>query len=258
MKDVLLLIRNAPREMTRICALAVLPALFTLNLLGDTIELKTGERIDGAFKQATSAGAVIEVAGQSITIPLEKVKAIYFGAAVARTPAGPAPSQEAMDALRALRSVTGSGIAYRDYAQRVLDTRVKVDRYLSSPGNDGTDLQEPIRVAMLEYELAAKGWLASSSPVEYANLWGPMGKILEDSGVSKCPVAKAIVYLRDNPQTASNPSSRKSKSTPTPARKQDPTEELGLLFAMKGDAPSTVWPCASGQLAEAERLLAPH
>jgi hypothetical protein len=36
----------------------------------DSIELKTGERIEGAFRQATAAGAVIEVAGQSITIPL--------------------------------------------------------------------------------------------------------------------------------------------------------------------------------------------
>ena len=76
--------------MKRIRLLMVFLPLFALILRGDTIELKTGEHIDGAFKQATAAGAVIEVAGQLITIPLEKVKAIYFG--VAPTRAGPAAS----------------------------------------------------------------------------------------------------------------------------------------------------------------------
>jgi hypothetical protein len=109
--------------------LAVLSPLFALSLRGDTIELKTGERIDGTFKQATQTGAVIEVGGQSVTIPLEKVQAIYFGVVPARTVSGAAPSELAMGSLRALRSVTDSGISYRDYAPRVLDTRVSVDKY---------------------------------------------------------------------------------------------------------------------------------
>jgi hypothetical protein len=105
----------------------VLSPLFTLSLWGDTIELKTAEHIEGIFKQATSTGAVIEVGGQSITVPLEKVRAIYFGSVPARTVSGPALSELAMDSLKALRSVTESGISYRDYAPRVLDTRVRVD-----------------------------------------------------------------------------------------------------------------------------------
>ncbi len=64
------------------------------SLRGDTVELKTGERIEGTFKQATSAGAVIEVGGQSISIPLEKLRAIYFGA-VGRTVVGPPPCASA-------------------------------------------------------------------------------------------------------------------------------------------------------------------
>jgi hypothetical protein len=229
-----------------VSVLAVLSSLFALSLRGDTIELKTGERVEGTFKQATAAGAVIEVGGQPITIPLEKVKAIYFGAAPTRTVTAPAPSEEAMDALRALRSVTGGGIAYRDYAQRVLDTRVKVDRYLSSSSaTDGAEARRAIRVAMLEYELASLGWLAGTSPLMNANLWVPMSKILEDPDVQKCPAARAIIYLRDN-----------SKPPPPPGPKLDPTEELGWLFAMRGNAPGTVWPCASQQVAEAERLLA--
>ena len=74
--------------------LAALSALFALSLRGDTLELKTGERIEGAFKQATSAGAVIEVAGQPITIPHERVRAIYFGSAPGPVQTGgPPPSK---------------------------------------------------------------------------------------------------------------------------------------------------------------------
>jgi len=71
--------------------IAVLVTMFGFTLRGDSVELKSGERIDGAFKRADSTGVVIEVAGQAITVPLSKVLAIYFGAA---KPAAsiPAPS----------------------------------------------------------------------------------------------------------------------------------------------------------------------
>jgi hypothetical protein len=117
--------------------LICIATLFAIGLRADTIELKTGERVEGAFRQATSAGVVVEVAGQPITIALEKVQAIYFGAAPpVRTAAESTRAQEVIDSLTALRSVTASGISYRDYAPRVLDTRVKVDRYLSSAPSD--------------------------------------------------------------------------------------------------------------------------
>lgn len=45
----------------------------------DTVELKTGERIECSFKQASPVNTVIDVAGQSVTIPTEKIKAIHFG-----------------------------------------------------------------------------------------------------------------------------------------------------------------------------------
>src|SRR5258708_4832106 len=80
------------RVMTQ-CFLALLPPLFAVSLRGDTFELKRGEGIEGTFKQATSAGAVIEVGGQSITFPLGKLRAIYFGV-VARSAGGAVPSKE--------------------------------------------------------------------------------------------------------------------------------------------------------------------
>src|SRR5690242_1229034 len=71
--------------MTLTCVRAVLPLILGSSLIAETIELKTGERIEGAFKQASTAGAMIEVGGESITIPLEKVQAIYFGLVPDRT-----------------------------------------------------------------------------------------------------------------------------------------------------------------------------
>lgn len=144
----------------------------------DTVELKTGERLEGTFRQASvSSGIVIEVAGQAITIPLAKVRAIYFGAAKpapsASAPASRAPAswQEALDAVRGLRSVTASGISYRDYASRVLDAKVKVDRYLASlkPDDEKSDASTPanlkalmvrsgIKMAMMYYESASSSW----------------------------------------------------------------------------------------------------
>src|SRR4051794_3386519 len=121
--------RRASRSVFKPVLLPLFVLLVAAISNADTIELKTGERLDGAFKQATSAGVVIDVAGQPITITLEKVRAIHFGSAPVQTAVGPTPLQEALDAIKALRSVTVSGINYRDYSQRTLDAKVKVDRY---------------------------------------------------------------------------------------------------------------------------------
>ena len=244
-------------------SLAVLPLLFAPSLRGDTIELKTGERIDGAFKQATAAGAVIEVGGQPITIPLEKIKAIYFGAAPTRTVTALAPSEEALDGLRALRSVTGSGIAYRDYAQRVLDTRVKVDRYLSSQSGDEPELGRAIRVAMLEYELASQVWITKADPMANTSLWKPMGATMQDPDVAKCPTVKAATEMNDNPPM---PAPNRKRSAPAPSSSMDRSKDLGLMLAVVergqywqlGSVTSGIWACASAQLAEAERLVTQH
>jgi len=88
------LTRKGDGKMTRMYMLAVLVSFFAGDLRYDTIERKTGEPIDGVFKQATPAGAVIEVGGQATTIPLEKVEAIYFGAVTYAVAAGPVASRK--------------------------------------------------------------------------------------------------------------------------------------------------------------------
>ncbi len=240
--------------------LAVLVVLFFFAPVAesDTIELKTGERIEGAFKQAASAGAVIEVAGQSITIPLEKVRAIYFGVAPSVSGAAPTPLQEAMDSLKALRSVTGSGIAYRDYAQRVLEARVKVDRYLSSPAPDtDVELRKTIDLTMKEYELASNLWNVKIRDEAFAVAKKFGEGILKVPELLHCPSIQ-------NYTTAGRAAYRDGRGQQHPAVPpsklfQEPNPEPVIVgLTLVNESPAIIWPCASSQLAEAELLVAKH
>jgi hypothetical protein len=200
--------------------------------MGSTL-LKTGERIDGIFKQATSAGAVIEVGGQTITIPLGKLQAIYFGAVPARQPVvGPGPVDDAMDALKALRSVTDSGISYREYAPRVLDAKIRIDRYLSSPTKDPA--RNAIGLGMRFYQLASEAW-------EMGVLAVDVGKVIVgDPSLAACTALKKVA-----------PSIESRNAMPAEEKLKDPV----LVGMYLGQHPTVLWACASEQVAEAERLL---
>jgi hypothetical protein len=69
------------------------------------------------------------------------------------------PAQGALDALRALKSVTTAGVTYRDYQPRLLDARVAVDKYLATPATDETKaLREAMQATLASYELAGRAW----------------------------------------------------------------------------------------------------
>jgi hypothetical protein len=135
-------------------AAAFLVLLAASALASDAIEMKTGERVEGVFKEATSAGVVILVGGQPLTIPLEKVRAIYLGASQT---AQPSTAEVSLEALKGLRSVTQAGISYAEYSRRVLDAKVLVDKYLSSTNPDDAK-RAAIRLAMKYYEVASQLW----------------------------------------------------------------------------------------------------
>ena len=155
-----------------------------LALKGDTVELKTGERLDGVFRQAGTSGVVIEIAGQAMTVPLGKVQAIYFGAPPKASSVGSSPYLEALDALRGLRSITEAGVSYRDYAPHVLDAKIQIDRWLSTKPSDPAG--NLVSLAIREYNIAAKAWSATITNDFYQS--GSIGTtILADSEISKCP-----------------------------------------------------------------------
>jgi hypothetical protein len=140
-------------------------------LPGDTVELKTGEHVEGAFRQADTSNVVIIVAGRSTSIPFAQVEAIRFSSQKVSS-----LGAESLDSVQALRSVVKSGVAYRDFAPRVLDARVKVDRYLNSPESPGeANLRASVSAAIRYYELASNLWNASivgsaKSEAEYASV----------------------------------------------------------------------------------------
>jgi len=135
-------------------AFAVLLVAST-SALGDVVELKNGQRVEGTLKQATPASVSIEVAGQTITFDGDKVRAIFYG----RAPTTPSVNKEvggraAITALRELQSVTEAAVTYRDYSTRVGDVKMKVDR-------DVEGASEPARAAIksaLAYYVAAGSW----------------------------------------------------------------------------------------------------
>lgn len=198
-------------------------------LLADTLELKTGERMDGTFKQATAAGVVIEVAGQAITIPLAKVKAIHFGSPEPGAAAG--PIKDALDALLGLKSITQSGVNYRQYSERVLDAKVKVDRL----NGDTSPPALAAISAMRYYQLASNAWngaISGATAHSYA-LMVETGRGLQDL-MGECPsLAKFVSTI--------------------PA-KISGDGRLAMLSSLTGQQPSVLWACADSKISQAEAL----
>ena len=114
----------------------------------DVVELKSGQKIEGTFKGADDVAVKIEVGGQTVAFQPEQVRAIYYGAAPVSAEVQPSPVQEAMKAVRGLQSVSQGGITYRDYAPRVSDAKVIVDRYLQDTGEPESPGKASIKDAL--------------------------------------------------------------------------------------------------------------
>ena len=221
-------------------AMASTPTL----LFADVLELKTGERLEGTFVQATTEGAVITVAGQSITIPIAKMRAIYFGAIpVTEGDAKASVARESLDALRALQSITSSGVGYRDYAPRVLDARIKVDHYLKS-AQENEKARAPISSAMRYYELAAQAWNTNlvTTSKSLGSTLEVFKALVEDKEVSECPALKSML-------------AEVRRSVPPFAK--SPMDISGVMGTFLGqNRLPTLWACAKDKISEAETLLA--
>jgi len=158
---------------------------------GDVIELKTGQRVEGNFKQATPNGVVIEVGGQDIRFKTDQVRAIYFGRAPGVPPGQPSSLQEAIRSLKALQSVTSGSVTYSEYASRVNDAKIVVDRYLEEAERDDGILRDAVKAAIGYYVLVSSLWnakIASRGGYETAS---------ENPLVKQCaPTQKVITTVR--------------------------------------------------------------
>ncbi len=223
----------------------------------DVLELKTGERVEGTFKQATVAGGVvIEIGGQSITMPFAKVRAIYIGAAPTAAPAVSA-AKEALDALMGLQSVTNAGISYLDYAPRVLDAKIKVDKYLSG-SSEGDAPRAAIRIAMQYYELAATAW--NGSLMKYNDKATQVGRTLRgDPALMECPSVRTAIAGADASAVGISGGyiGEGKFRVKLPQKTAAETAETAVYFTGThvGQNPAILWSCGSDKIAEAEELL---
>lgn len=205
----------------------------------DVVELKTGARLEGTLKQATPAGVVIEVGGETITVEPEKVRAIYFESAPSG-PAQPSARGEAMNALKGLQSVTRGGITYTEYAPQVKAAKSLVDRYLREPPEQGSRAaRAAIAEAMQYYVLASAAWNARVARGDYAIAGA-------DPVIEKCPELKRVV---DEAYAERAKTPAYLKSTPTSA-----LTAYDDGRAVAANLP-IVWACASDKIAEAERVM---
>lgn len=221
---------------TIIIGLALLSLVASAPSWADVVELNTGQRIEGIFKKAGPSGVVIEVGGQTITFDQEKVRAIYFGSAQA-SQIRPSTLNEAIKAVKALQSVVAGSVSYRDYAPRVSDAKIVVDRYLQEPEQRDYAVRSAISEAMHYYVLASSAWNTRVARSGYE----AVAEVGKDPAISKCRQAQAAVEeaLKISPPT---------RGTALPD-----SYWVGSRLADAG-LPG-LWFCASEKIAVAEQAL---
>jgi len=144
---------------------------------------------------------------------------------------------ETLRALKAIESVTGGGANYSEYARRVLDTKVVVDRYLERLGGDPRN-KGYLGNAMSLYLLASFAW--------NVKVTGQNGDtLIMDPRIDLCP---AVQQLRDGARTEYLPRLCESCSEWTVPR--DLVQVRRLMDSMP-----LLWECASENLSAAERAI---
>jgi len=202
----------------------------------DVIELRSGQRIEGTLRQASPAGVVLEVGGQSRTFEANDVRAIYFTATAPRpaaAPAGPATAPAGADtwsSLKALRAAAAGGASPPDYGARAGEIRAAVERYLASLPNTAAPGVEALREAMHYYQLADFAWRNHSAVSD--RVW-----LKQDEALDRCHGYQDFVQAM-----RAKGESHYSERTRT-------------FFVISDGVLAVLWSCAADRLAEAERVL---
>ena len=225
----------------------------------EVVELNGGDWVEGTLKEATPAGVVVEVGGQTITFSADRVRAIYFRAPGQQpTAAAPTPPQSS-----AAPPSPGAGGADRGAdggaVQGVIAGRGR------APGGEIPPLRhprgdDPARVpGQGECRGDDRGPLPGGTPGR------PRERDINDA-VRYFVLAESAW----NNQGAARGRCGSGRSTPSSAAPS--TRTLRALTQSKGDAfdaervknyvvisdgvISVLWVCASDKIAEAETLIA--
>lgn len=228
-----------------VIALATSAMILTgLSAIADVVELKTGQRVEGRFKQATPASVSIEVGGQTITFTHDKVRAIYFGSA----PSAAVQSSlraEALRAVKGVQSAVAGSISYRDYTPRVTDAKIVVDRYLDEEKSDPDAIKAQITAAMEYYTLASKAWS------EKISVDADVKNLALDPLTKDCPSAQAAIQEgRKSPFYAGVNAEVIGMEVGYGISKASAIDNLILVNSF-----SSFWSCASNKIAEADKVI---
>jgi hypothetical protein len=216
-----------------IAALLAVPLLSVPPVSADVIELRTGERVEGTFKGADDSAVRIEIDGRIVTFAPAQVRAIYYGSAPASRTAPLVERDEALGALEGLRSVARAGVTYREYAPRVSEAQLVVDRYLRK--EDGApSIKGAIAESFHFYALAGTAWNAGLSRGNYATVG-------TDAALARCEPAQRVI-------------AESKRKSPFIWRAKGAGEGATTGMVIATDGIAALWSCASNKLAEAEKL----
>ena len=209
----------------------------------DVVELRGGDRVEGALKEATPVGVVIDVAGQSIRFDAAKVRAIYFGGPgqppappdappppappLAPPPPPASPAAGALQLMQSLRATVAAGMTLREYEARLNGTAPIVELYLAGLPPAGADA---IRDAIRYYLLAESAW--SNQGITSRTVW-----LRKDEVLARCAAYQEFA------------SAMRSKGEAYYA------ERTRNYVVIADGAVPVLWSCASDRITEAETLL---
>ncbi len=86
---------------------------------------------------------------------------------------------EAIQALQDLQAANRAGLNYDEYSRRVVDTKIKVDRYLRGVSSRSTDIYGKVSDAMGFYEYARLVWAAKIRYTAASN-WEEMQQVTQN------------------------------------------------------------------------------
>jgi hypothetical protein len=200
---------------------------FATDVLGDAVELSSGERLTGRVTQVTIDTVVLEAEGRTISLERGRVRAIFLTPAP-NVAAPPASSSEALAALKRLRAVTTSStLELRSYTASLTQSREPIEKYVKQSAAD-VPLKALVSDALDLYDFAAAVWESRLTNSATASAVIGRSPIIE-----RCPALQTIVSRYPPPTSQENAWRR----------------GVSVEFEMPA-----IWSCAAEKVAEIERL----
>ena len=241
--------------------------------LAEVIELNGGDWVEGRLKEVTPSGVVVEVGGQTITFPPDRVAAIYFRSPSQTAPAAPAsPPPSSAPAAAPPVAAPSAPAGSTAPVPAALPPRSPAAVYKSpSPTADALQVVRSLRSAVLgglnfrEYQSKVSAAATIVDRYLAALPEGPESQsihdavryyVLAESAWNNQGAASRTVWLRK--VDALDRCTAYQDFAKTMQSKGDAyyAERVKNYVVISDGVISVLWSCASEKIAEAETLLA--